>query len=361
VVHFLRAVTRAESFRRPALRATFLFDDPNLRWRTYGFIDYRQLLQHADAHGYHAAMAMIPLDARGQHRATVDLFRRHGDRLSLVLHGNNHVAHELMQARDDAGSLAIAAQAMRRAARLESRNGLSLDRVMVPPHGMCSASMARSLGVLGFDALCAIHPQPWTEHPSADSPLAGWDPAEFAGDCAVIPRIPLTTPPGEIALRAFLGQPLVLYGHHDDLAGGLDVLAEIAANVNRLGEVRWCSVGEIALSNYATRIEGDRLLVRPYSRRLRVELPPDTDALLVEQPREATPRLIGWSIGDSSPRPFGSAATPLPEPLQIRLRGAVEVDCGEVPAPDWRPWPVLRRVATEARDRALPLKSMGAA
>jgi hypothetical protein len=361
LVHFLRALTEADSFRLPGLRATFLFDDPNLRWRTYGFIDFRKLARHADDHGYHAAMAMIPLDSWGQHRATVDLFQTRRDRLSLVLHGNNHVAHELMQTRDDADSLAIAAQAMRRAARIESRHGLAIDRVMVPPHGMCSARMARTLGVLGFDALCAIHPHPWTEHPSGDRPLAGWDPAEFVGDCPVIPRIPLTTAPSEIALRAFLNQPLVLYGHHGDVAEGLDVLAEIAAQVNRLGEVRWCSVGEIALSNYATKLQGRRLLVRSYSRRLRVEVPRGTRALAVEQPRGATSHLVGWSLRDSEGLSFGTASSHLPGPADIRLRGASEIDSGEVPPPGWRPWPVLRRMATEARDRTLPLRSIGAA
>jgi GNAT superfamily N-acetyltransferase len=62
VVQFLRAVAGEES-SRPVLRATFMFDDPNLRWRSYGFLRYQRLVQHADEHGYHAAMAMVPADA----------------------------------------------------------------------------------------------------------------------------------------------------------------------------------------------------------------------------------------------------------------------------------------------------------
>ena len=50
----------------------------------------------------------------------------------------------------------------------------------------------------------------------------------------------------ELVLRAFLDQPLILYGHHEDVAPGLDVLGEAAEDVNRLGETRWCSLGEIA-------------------------------------------------------------------------------------------------------------------
>ena len=74
LVQHLRALTDASSFDAPPLRAVFLFDDPNLRWRTYGFIDYEQLLAHADEHAYHAAMAMIPLDGWRPHRATAELF-----------------------------------------------------------------------------------------------------------------------------------------------------------------------------------------------------------------------------------------------------------------------------------------------
>ena len=63
LIQFLRGLCSAEDWTPTPLRAAFLFDDPNLRWRSYGFIDYARLAAHADEHGYHAAMAMIPLDA----------------------------------------------------------------------------------------------------------------------------------------------------------------------------------------------------------------------------------------------------------------------------------------------------------
>ena len=98
------------------MRAAFVFDDPNLRWRSYGFIDYRRLLAHADAHGYHVAMAMIPLDAGAAARRDARAVRASGrDRLSLVFHGNDHVKHELLApARRRAPRSRMAAQAVRR-------------------------------------------------------------------------------------------------------------------------------------------------------------------------------------------------------------------------------------------------------
>lgn len=358
LVHFLRSVSEGDSFAQPPLRAALLFDDPNLRWRTYGFIDYRRLLEQAKAHGYHASMAMVPLDGRLQHRPTVDLFRRNPEHLSLVVHGNNHLSQELMRSSDEPSALALAAQAIRRAERFELRYGLRVDRVMTPPHGMCSASTARALSMVGFDGLCAIHPLPWSERPPANRPLAGWDPAEFAEACAVIPRLHFYCTDADIGLRAFLGHPLVFYGHHEDLAEGLDPLAEIAARVHRIGEAQWCSLGEIATSNYAWRRDGDVVRVRPYASRLRVRPPTGARELVVERPRTDDGRMAGWSIGDGPPVPFGS---PLPASgkttLELRVRYADEVSPRYVPSPSWSPWPVLRKVAMEARDRTLPLRS----
>ena len=97
LVQFLRAASADVAYTPPPLRAAFLFDDPNLRWRTYGYIDYAELLRDTEEHGYHASMAMVPLDNRFAHAETIDLFRRNPDRLSLVFHGNDHVSRELLR------------------------------------------------------------------------------------------------------------------------------------------------------------------------------------------------------------------------------------------------------------------------
>ena len=253
--------------------------------------------------------------------------------------------------------MALSAQALRRISRFEARYDLRVDRIMTPPHGMCSASVARALGAVGFDALCSIHPLPWTETPPADRLLAGWDPAEFAGPCAVIPRFPLSCSATEIALRAFLDQPLVLYGHHDDLAQGLDLLAEAAARVNRLGDVEWTSVGSIALGNHAIRLEGDTAWVPTVHGRIQLQLPELVRALALEEPRDIDGGVLGWSLPSGPEVPFG---VPVPcrggRVVEARLRVADPVDPGDVGDPAWRPWPPLRRAATEARDRALPFR-----
>jgi hypothetical protein len=361
LVELLREACAADLPQAPPLRAAFVFDDPNLRWRSYGYIDFARLLVHAEEHDYHVAMAMIPLDAGRQHRATVDLFRDHRRRLSLVMHGNNHLSRELLRLDDPAAALAGAAQAVRRAEAFEARHALRMDRVMMPPHGMCSASSAGALAAVGFDALCAIHPLPWLERAPAERPLAGWEPAEFAGGCAVIPRLPLGVAPAELALRAFLDQPLVVYGHHGDLAGGLEPLSQTAAAINRLGDVEWAPLARIAEGNAATRVEDGIFRVRPFAHRLRLPVPEDATAVAVEAPREEVERFAGWSLGEDPAVGFDEAV-PLGSErhLTLRLRSAAAVDPRAVATPTSSLWPLVRRTATETRDRLQPLLGSGA-
>jgi hypothetical protein len=252
----------------------------------------------------------------------------------------------------------MAAQAVRRITRFERRTGLRVDRVMMPPHGLCSEPMSRALGAVGFDALCAIHPLPWTEDWRSGPLLAGWRPADFVGGCPVIPRMPLSCSSADIALRAFLDHPIVLYGHHQDVAGGLDLLAEAAARVNRLGAVRWTSAGEIAEGNHEVRVDGDRIVLRPYSRRLVLLADPSAGTLVVAEPDDVLGAgdLVGWSLPDGAVRGFGTEAPLAPgTPVAIRLHGAADVAAETVRVRGRRPGPKLRRVATEARDRAMPL------
>jgi hypothetical protein len=366
LLQFLRARLGAARWLPAPLRAAIVFDDPNLRRRSYGFIDYAELAEHARKHGYHAAMAMIPIDAGRAHPRALELFAQRPGPLSLNIHGNDHNAAELLAPRADGDARAFAAQALRRVERFERRTGLSVDRVMMPPHGRCSQVMSQALGAVGFDALSAIHPLPWTNEWRRGPALTGMRPADFVGGCPVIPRMPLQATASDVALRAFLEHPVVLYGHHQDVAGGLEPLAEAARVVNALGDVTWTSAGEIALGNAQTRVVGGTLQVRAFSRRLLLARPEDACGVTVTAPEDAVEAdaLAGWSVDGGSVTPFGTALE-IPaageRPLTLRLHGAGDVRADELRLPTWQPWPKLRRIATEARDRVAPLRGQRAA
>lgn len=365
LVELLRALTAADRWQAPPLRAAFLLDDPNLHWPSYGYLKLPQLADHAAEHEYHLALAMVPIDARITHPAAAKLLREQRS-LSLLVHGNDHFGGELGVAGDEARSLALAAQALRRVDAFERRTGVPVSRVMAPPHELCSAPMAQALARTGFEGITMTRPFPWLSAPPRHwltapaevGALAGWGPVDRGPlGLPIVLRHPFATghcSGAELALRAYLGQPLVLYGHHDDLAEGLDVLARRAAEVRRMGEVRWCSPGQIAATNVEHRRCGELLRLRPHAHRVEVVVPEGVTRVVVEPP-------LGFGRAELVRTPTGT--TSVGEPFEVSGPGSLElflesadaVDPAGVPSPPWRPWPLARRIAGEARDRATPV------
>ncbi len=176
----------------------------------------------------------------------------------------------------------------------------------------------------------------------------------------MIPRLPFTASSTELALRAYLDQPLVLYGHHEDLADGLDLLAELAGRVNRLGPVEWASLSEIAAGNRATAWRDGVLHVRPFAHRLQVEIADPEARVAVERPRGLGRELSGWRDGEGAAHDFDLPAELPAGRHELRLAPAGAIDPTSVPAPPASVWPALRRAATETRDRLAPLVRTGA-
>jgi hypothetical protein len=170
--------------------------------------------------------------------------------------------------------------------------------------------------------------------------------------------MPLFASAADIALHAFLDHPVVLYGHHEDVAGGLEPLAVAAERVNALGCVEWASMEDIVLGNRAVRIDGEAAVVQPFSGRMRVDLPEGVRTLAILAPRDAGEHFGGWSVGNGPLLTFGEPVQcdGVRRTLWLRLRPLGETDPRAIPAPPWRPWPILRRSATELRDRTLPLR-----
>jgi hypothetical protein len=366
LVHFLAEVAGAEGWTLPGPRASFVVDDPNLHWPTYGYLKYRELVAHARRYGYHLGLATVPLDRWWVDRRAAALVRDNGAVLSLAVHGNDHVTHELGRLRSDAEAEAAMAQALRRIEALERRAGVSVERVMVPPHSRCSQEALRAMYRLGIEGVCLNRSYPWRDEESAPTPLGEWYPAELvAGGLPMLLRSPLVDPREDLAFRALLGQPLILYAHHWDFAEGLDILAQAAREVNALGEVRWGPLGSVARESYATRRVGETLFVRMHARRVALEVPAGVRELRVLAPGPLGG--AGWrrvayggraaamtfhdGVGASEPLPVEAPASG--ELTLVRDR---PLDPAEVPARRPRPWPLVRRLAVEGRDRLQGLR-----
>ena len=147
----------------PQASASFVIDDPNLHAVRYGFVHFRHLARHAEANGYHVSFATIPIDLWFASRRAVRIFRESSEHLSLLVHGNDHVFHELDRTQSDRERTALLAEALRRVDRFERRYGLPVARVMAPPHGACSHATAEALLRSGFEALCVSRTHPWLE------------------------------------------------------------------------------------------------------------------------------------------------------------------------------------------------------
>lgn len=365
IVHFLKRLSNDPS-RTPRHRACFVIDDPNVRFSSYGYVRFPELARDAREHGYHVAIATIPLDLLLPGGRAVSVFQEFRSELSLVMHGNDHVHRELERRREAAEADRMILAALARVRRFEARTGLRVERMMCPPHGGCGPQTLAALFRCGVLGIAASRPFPWdgfTGH--RQWRLGGWLPAQLAaGGLPVLPRYSLSRTSDDLVFRAFLGQPLIMYCHHADLRGGLEPFRAAAARTAELGDVRWMSLGSIAERNALCREEDGVATLRVYSRDLRLPRPA-AGIVRVEVPRVfgASPRMTMLVDGEGhdaevAPDESGSVMfTNASTTGELRVQIAAPGACAAATIHDWRPraWPLVRRAMTETRDRALPL------
>jgi len=369
LLHFLRHVCRELDWSEQPLRASFVIDDPNLHWPSYGYLDYPYMVAHASKHGYHVGLAMVPFDGWLTNRRAASLVKQNPAALSLLMHGNDHLSRELACLIDDRKAEIVLAQALRRIAAFERRSGLRVERVMVPPHEACSRTALKSMFRLGFDGACIGRRHPWSDQEPPPSPprwpLIKWHPADLiAGGLPILPRYLIDRPWEDLVFRALLRQPLILFGHHWDFAQGLELLSEAANYINSLGDVQWGSLGWITRHNYLARREGETLIIQMHSRRVTVDIAEDVEILRVKTPN-------AWDDQSGRHLAYGASHSPIAQHRSGWRSGALQVtpgtqlevalgpdrplDLARVDTRGFAPWPALRRALAEGHARMQPL------
>jgi len=367
LLHFIREISGSNQAERP-LRSSFMFDDPNLHWSSYGYIDYPTLLQSAERNNYHVAFATVPLDSRFVHKSTAKLFREHGNRVSLLIHGNNHTKEELAQPDSThEQKLRLGAQALRRICRFERSTGIEVSRGMAAPHGACTQAMGAALLELGFDGACISRGSLMNHNPQTSwPPTVGLNVAEFF-DCGlpVIPRFRLTNRcQTNIVLAAFLGQAIIPVGHHQDVRDGYKDLEILAAFINSLGSVEWSNLTDILKSSYRGWIRGDTLRIRAFSHHMQVKVPPAVRRVSIQAawgPGSEQTNVVVDQSATNNTHDLGTKFVCSP----ISTNGVMKVHYSQPranshPAAATRSpivWPITRRLLSEARDRLAPLLS----
>jgi hypothetical protein len=283
------------------------------------------------------------------------------------MHGNDHTSGELGLPLNGEKSSRLLAQAIRRIASFEQRSGVSVARVMAPPHGAFREGFADAMLNLGYEAACVSRASltSWNKEKVWPSSF-GHSVAEFVGTgLPIIPRQVLARGhEGSYRLAAFLNQPIIPHGHHQDCAGGLDLVAHVVDAISSLGDVVWSDMRSISRSNYLTRQTGDVLFVRMLARRISLPVSNDVRQIVVERPWVTDEADIEFVVDQEKSRTSLVEQAGSRSPALILEKGSnVEIyspppkaiDPLVVKSPGFKPWTVTRRLLAEARDRMVPL------
>jgi hypothetical protein len=258
LLFFLRH-SDAAFWRTPQSFANVIIDDLNLRPR-YGFVNAAALAQYVDQLRCAVSIAFIPWNCRRTSRAVVDLFRSRWPRLSLSIHGCDHIGAEFAVPSVAAAQSRIALSLARMNA-LSAETRLPYDRIMVFPQGRFSDAAMAALRQSDLDA--AVNTELVDYLTNGGVPAAEvLKPAitAYAGFPLFLRRRahePLT----DFALDLLLGKPCLVVTHHDDFREGMDQLVSISTRLSSLApSLQWTNLGTIATATHSVRRTADGTL-----------------------------------------------------------------------------------------------------
>jgi hypothetical protein len=361
---FFRLLSAEYLWSSPPLRACLIIDDPNLHWRSYGHINYELLARRAAEWRFHAAIATVPIDQWWVNSRAAQCFRSHPELLSLVVHGNDHSIDELARPLSSEDRYRLVTESLFRISSLERSTRIRVDRVMVPPHGVCSHDILHDLWRGGYQGLTTNRWSLWRYVPPSDLPVDfGLRPADMlARGLPVLPRFRFRSAIAhtEIILARLLGQPLIPYGHERDFGDDMGFVRAIVRAINATGDVRWSSIREILETNFESRIDGELLRIRMYSREVYSVVPSGILSIQVELPpfvRDWDSHVeCRWKLAGERHYVVRGLGEPISIPAGCHFRvrlvspsmsSALVVRSGRPPTPS------LRRLAAELRDRLL--------
>ncbi len=229
---FLRQAFGEYGWNNPTPHAVLTIDDPPLKPR-YGFFSFETLVGEMGRRGFASTVAFIPWNYRRHDPYTVELVKRHADRLSICIHGCDHTGGEF-KAGDEAVLRAKARLASKRTGWLEEATGLQCDPVMIFPQGGFSKAALKVLKAEGYLAAVNtsvfandIGPDELTIADVLDIAVTKYDGCPLFGR-----RYPRTVT--DLALDLFLGKPAVIVEHHGFFRRGCHALGEFVDRLNSL-------------------------------------------------------------------------------------------------------------------------------
>lgn len=265
---YLRYACGQHCWQSPGNYANLTIDDP---WLTepYGHLSYKRLLKQMQKSNFHTTIAFIPWNYDRSAPEVVNLFHDHPDKFSICVHGNNHDHYEFYKYEKDIKDPWLAkplhvqeANIKKSIARMEEfrrMTGLSYELVMVFPHGI---SPAKTLGLLkknNFIATVNGDNVPQGSDKPKDRLFSLRKVTLAFGNFASINRYGASKRiPVDIAIDLFLGNPILLYDHHQLFVDGIEAFNKVAETINRIEpDTKWLSLGNIVRHLYLQRIRDD--------------------------------------------------------------------------------------------------------
>jgi hypothetical protein len=258
---FLKYAAGEYAWHSSGAYANFTIDDLWLS-EPYGHVNYEDLLRQSQVHNFHSTIAFIPWNFDRSEAGVAALFRENPDRLSICIHGNNHVHQEFgpLNSHPLEKQAADMLQGLARMEKFRELTGVPYDAVMVFPHSISPEAT--------FDELRRHNYLATVNSLNVPSDAAAPAGAEFALRTATLQfkgfpslrRYSAETeiPRAQLAIDAFLGNPMLFYAHESFFATGMDAFNKTADTVNGLQpSTDWQSLGDITRHLYLERLRED--------------------------------------------------------------------------------------------------------
>lgn len=287
---FIKYVYGEYCWNPPAEIASLIIDDPLLS-KTYGYVNYKNILEHMNKHNFHATVAFIPWNYRRTPKHMARMFLENSIRLSVCIHGCDHTRGEFgtsNYARLDK----IIKTALMRMASHQTITGIPYGKVMVFPQGVFSSASLQALKSNNFDAAVNSDIVPTDSHTSLTLGEV-LQPAIMSYH-----SFPLyyRRYPGSIesfAFDLFFGKPCLICTHHHDFRD-IPSINSLVDSINSISpNIVWTDLNNVAQRSYLLKKKEAHLFhVRLFGSNVAIDNPVNSEITFEIHKQEKSNLLI---------------------------------------------------------------------
>ena len=256
----------------------------------YGYMKYSDIAKSAVRNNYSIAVGMIPIDYKKIGRKALNILKMNNSRLSVIMHGNNHLKNEMLISSTKQQKRKILEQALWRMNHFSNKTGLKFSRAMVFPHDRGSIYTIRMMRKIGFQALFMQMSYPIDikhEYKTINSLLEMFPSDNSVEGFPIINRHSMEAHYSDhnwqhkILFHAWLGKPIIPWTHHYFFKYGLEEIEEKIDFINRHISPEWTNILEILNGNYTIANRKERVYINIYSNILTIDVPDNVREIIL--------------------------------------------------------------------------------